>query len=281
MWASATWPPRPWGVRASPTHSAVWGAASVFFSNFIYNGGMDKRKLIIALRIILGVATVAALVRQFNLGSGGSPANFFSYFTNLTNILLVFVYLSGAWTLLQKRQPSVKQEMLRGGSVVFILVVGFVYEALLRNGPEPLQSWSNLVVHYINPVMALVDWLVYPPQSKLPKNTWAYWLIYPLAYLFYTLLRGPLAQWYPYNFLSPIEQGGYGGVALYSVGITILFLLFSGLVLKLTRTPAATPAVTKTKAASKAKAPAKKKAAKKVAKQVTKAKAKAKTKRTR
>lgn len=45
---------------------------------------MDKRKLIIALRLILGVATVAALIRQFNLGSGGSPANFFSYFTNLT-----------------------------------------------------------------------------------------------------------------------------------------------------------------------------------------------------
>ncbi|MCW5874129.1 MAG: Pr6Pr family membrane protein [Anaerolineales bacterium] len=252
---------------------------------------MDKRKFIIALRIILGVATIAALIRQFNLGSGGSPANFFSYFTNLTNILLVFVYLSGAWTLIQYRKPTVKQEMLRGGSVVFILVVGLVYEVMLRSSIESLYSWSNLVVHYINPVMALVDWLVYPPQDKLPKNTWLYWLIYPLAYLFYTLLRGPLANWYPYGFLNPIEQGGYGGVALYSVGITILFLLFSALVLKLTRTPVPEPITgvlkfrhnrvpepitIQIKAKTKAKAPAKK-TVKKAAKKATKKTAAKKT----
>lgn len=231
--------------------------------------GMDKRKLIIAIRLILGVATVAALIRQFNLGSGGSPANFFSYFTNLTNIILVFVYFSGAWTLIQNRQPSVKQEMLRGGSVVFILVVGLVYEVMLRSSIESLYSWSNLVVHYINPIMALVDWLVWPPQQKLPKNVWAYWLLFPLGYLAYTLLRGPLANWYPYGFLNPIEQGGYSGVALYSVGITSLFLFFSWIVLK----------ITPKTAVAKAK-PSASKVAKKTAKKVTKKAAK-KTARTK
>ncbi|UYN90185.1 MAG: Pr6Pr family membrane protein [Anaerolineales bacterium] len=234
---------------------------------------MDKRKLIIALRLILGVATVAALIRQFNLGSGGSPANFFSYFTNLTNIILVFVYFSGAWTLIQGRQPSVKQEILRGGSVVFILVVGLVYEVMLRSSIESLYSWSNLVVHYINPIMALVDWLIMPPQHKLPKGAWWYWLIFPLGYLAYTLLRGPLAGWYPYGFLNPIEQGGYGGVAIYSVAITALFLFFSWIVLKLTRTPAGP--VTAKRSASK---PVKK-AAKKATKKATKKTAKTKTRR--
>src|SRR5690606_15948245 len=125
-------------------------------------GPMDKRKFIIALRIILGVATIAALIRQFG-SMGGEVVNFFSYFTHLTNIILVFVYLSGAWTLLQNRKPTVKQEMLRGGSVVFILVVGLVYEALLRRSLGSALTWNNLVVHYINPVMALLDWLIYPP----------------------------------------------------------------------------------------------------------------------
>lgn len=234
---------------------------------------MDKRKFIIALRIILGVATIAALIRQFG-SMGGEVVNFFSYFTHLTNIILVFVYLSGAWTLLQNRKPTVKQEMLRGGSVVFILVVGLVYETLLRRSLGSELSWNNLVVHYINPVMALVDWLLYPPQQKLPKNTWLYWLIFPLGYLLYSLVRGALVNWYPYSFFDPVRQGGYGGVALYSVGITLLFLLFSGLVLKLTRTPAAAPvaatAASKAPVKAKAKAPAKKKAAKKATKKVAK-----------
>ncbi|MCL4258127.1 MAG: Pr6Pr family membrane protein [Anaerolineales bacterium] len=229
---------------------------------------MDKRKLIIVIRLILGVATVAALIRQFNLGSGGSPANFFSYFTNLTNIILVFVYFSGAWTLLQNRQPSVKQEMLRGGSVVFILVVGLVYEVMLRNSIESLYSWSNLVVHYINPIIALVDWLVWPPQQKLPRNVWAYWLLFPLGYLAYTLLRGPLAGWYPYGFLNPIEQGGYAGVALYSVGITGLFLFFSWIVLKITPKTAVAKAE-----------PSAGKIAKKAAKKAAKRTARTKTRR--
>jgi hypothetical protein len=49
-------------------------------------------------------------------------------------------------------------------------------------------------------------------------------MIYPLAYLAYSLIRGPNVDWYPYPFLDPDEVGGYAGVAAMSIGITILFL---------------------------------------------------------
>ena len=47
----------------------------------------------------------------------------------------------------------------------------------------------------------------------------------PAAYLVYSLIRGPIVDWYPYPFLNPDEVGGYGGVAAYAVGIAALAAL--------------------------------------------------------
>jgi hypothetical protein len=55
-------------------------------------------------------------------------------------------------------------------------------------------------------------------------------LIYPMLYLVYSLIRGPIVDWYRYPFLDPDEAGGYLGVALYSVGITVGIGLFSWII---------------------------------------------------
>lgn len=44
--------------------------------------------------------------------------------------------------------------------------------------------------------------------------------LFPLAFLVYTLIRGPLAHWYPYPFLDP-SHGGYGRVVIYSGAIAL------------------------------------------------------------
>lgn len=40
-------------------------------------------------------------------------------------------------------------------------------------------------------------------------------------------------DWYAYPFLNPTEVGGYGGVALYSLGILLLFVGLSWLLRRL------------------------------------------------
>ena len=47
------------------------------------------------------------------------------------------------------------------------------------------------------------------------------WLLAPLAYFAYSLVRGPIAHWYPYPFLDPRSLGGYGRVALYAVVLAV------------------------------------------------------------
>jgi hypothetical protein len=74
------------------------------------------------------------------------------------------------------------------------------------------------------PIVVVLDWLISPPHNRLTIRKALVWLIYPLAYCAYSLIRGPIVDWYPYPFLNPDEVGGYLGVAAYAVGIAVLFV---------------------------------------------------------
>lgn len=64
----------------------------------------------------------------------------------------------------------------------------------------------------IIPLVMVIDWIIDPPQRSFTFRQAAWWLTYPLAVLAYSLIRGPIADWYPYPFLNPDENGGYPGV---------------------------------------------------------------------
>ena len=57
------------------------------------------------------------------------------------------------------------------------------------------------------------------------------WLIFPIVYVVYSLVRGPIADWYPYPFLDPNLDGGAGKVAIMVVVlIPCVVLIAAGLV---------------------------------------------------
>ena len=76
------------------------------------------------------------------------------------------------------------------------------------------------------PIVLVVDWLLDPPSANLTYRQGLLWLIYPLVWIVYTLIRGALVGLYPYPFLDP-DNGGYGSVAVYSVAILFLMVLVS------------------------------------------------------
>jgi uncharacterized membrane protein len=85
------------------------------------------------------------------------------------------------------------------------------------------------------PVVMAADWLIDPPSEALSFRQAAAWLIYPLAWLGYTMLRGSLVGWYPYPFLNPDAVGGYGAVLLYILLILVGALFFIWLLVWLGR----------------------------------------------
>jgi hypothetical protein len=192
---------------------------------------MTKRGLIIGGRLFFGALSLFAIIVQLfrSISLHFSVVSYFSYFTNLSNIFAAVVLIVGAIYLIQYHEPTPREDSIRGASVLAIVIVGIVYFLLLRNEElGGLLGWVNIVVHGVTPVAVLADWLQLPPKTKLGMAQVASWLIYPLVYLVYTLIRGPIAKFYPYPFLNP-AKGGYGTVAIYSIAIFVVFLVFGAL----------------------------------------------------
>lgn len=199
---------------------------------------MNKRNVLVAGRLFFSLLTLAALSAQLvvHIRGGFSVVNYFSYFTNLSNLFAAVVMLIGAAYLGQHREPTPTHDLVRGSSVAGMAVVGIVFSILLRGHDlGSLMPWVNAVTHYVMPMVVVLDWLYAPPKSVLALRQIQYWLIFPLIYLAYILVRGALVGWYPYPFLNPANVGGYGGVILYSLAIIALFLVISWILITLAK----------------------------------------------
>lgn len=180
-------------------------------------------------RLTLAVVTLTAIGQQLllHVGASYSVLNFFSYFTNLSNLFSALVLLVCAIS------PSGRsRDIARYLSAVNMTVVGVVFVLLLRKVDlGALLPWVNVVLHYVMPGAIVLDWLVAPPASKLNKRHVRAAFVFPVIYLLYVLARGASTGWYPYPFLDPANVGGYGIVAAYILGIFAVFLLASWLLL--------------------------------------------------
>ncbi|MFK0074703.1 Pr6Pr family membrane protein [Arthrobacter woluwensis] len=175
---------------------------------------------------LLGLAAVAAQLVELLLRTPpGKVSNFFSYFTIQSNVIVVVV-LAIAAVAAWRGQSARWLDYLRGAATVYISITGVVYSLLLSdidvNTPLP---WVNVALHYTLPTITVIDWLVDLPSPRIELRAALIWLAYPALYLVYSLVRGPLVDWYPYPFLDP-RISGYGQVAIMSVVIAVAAFVF-------------------------------------------------------
>lgn len=94
------------------------------------------------------------------------------------------------------------------------------------------RDWT---LHGVLPAAFLLDWLIDRGKTVLPWRSMLYWLIFPLLYCFYSLVRGPISGWYPYYFLDPGHQGSYAVVALGCAVILVLMLALGSFLILIDR----------------------------------------------
>ncbi|MEV6334720.1 Pr6Pr family membrane protein [Nocardia vinacea] len=85
------------------------------------------------------------------------------------------------------------------------------------------DRWINDVLHRILPIVMVLDWILIPVTLSITRALIGGWLIYPVGYGAYTLIRGPIVDWYPYPFIDPREQGCVSLV----IGLVILTGVFA------------------------------------------------------
>lgn len=183
---------------------------------------MDRRTLVAGCRVVFALLTLAAIAVQATALAGqGSfnPGNFFSFFTIQSNLIAAGVLLAGAVRRRADRSPAL--DLVRGAAVVYMTATGVVFFLLLRNtNVDTAIPWVNSVVHELMPLVVIADWLIDPPGARLAIGQALTWLIYPLAWVVYTLIRGAIVGWYPYPFVDP-ANGGYASVALSCLVIAV------------------------------------------------------------
>lgn len=197
----------------------------------------DKAALI-SYKLVFGLLAFSAVVTEIAvLSERGTfnAANFFSFFTIQNNLLVALVFLLSAAYTMAKRQPRWLSQ-LRAATTVYITIVGLGFSVLLsglENSILTAVPWDNTVLHYIIPVAAVVDFLLDRPQAKLRFASSLLWLLYPIGYLAYSLIRGAITDWYPYPFLNP-SNNGYVGIVVVSVGLLALGVSLTWLACRLT-----------------------------------------------
>lgn len=185
---------------------------------------MNRERWIALFRYGFAALGLAGLTGQYLYNVANipnyQPANFFSFFTVESNIIAVVALLIAATSAWHGDLPRWVQ-YLRGAATIYMTVTGITYSLLLRNvDVDTAVPWVNLVLHYIIPIVMIVDWLIDLPPFRIRVGSAMIWLAYPVAYLAYSLIRGPLVDWYPYPFLDPRPEG-YVPVIVTSIGIAI------------------------------------------------------------
>jgi len=208
-----------------------------------------------AASVLIAAAIIAQAARSISGAIEGgrdvttTVVNFFSFFTILSNVLSVIALAWAAvWFWTRGRRDAAAPEprslaVALACATTYMLVTGVVYNTLLRGIPLPQGTtvpWSNEVLHVVGPLVLAADLFLGPRRRALGWKTILAVLVFPVAWVVYTLVRGPLTTspitgdpfWYPYPFLNPHNfDNGYAGVAVYVVGIAVAISLAAVLVL--------------------------------------------------
>lgn len=159
------------------------------------------------------------------------------YFTNQSNIILTVLFgLLIVFTAIDLRHgikgvPAGAFMPLSMAVLLYILVTGVVYNAVLVPFDGLGYSLPLIMAHIAAPILAILDWILFEEKGTVRWWHGFYWLVYPLFYCVFILLRPiiwPNALFlssggtskYPYFFLNA-DQIGWGMVFVW-IGIMIV-----------------------------------------------------------
>lgn len=149
-------------------------------------------------------------------------AGFFCYYTNLSNLLVVvYELLLGAsghdphgalYRALSS--PTVALTMTLCIYVTHLIFHWVLVPTAKKYGEDGLRAlgagtFGNVWVHYIIPWLTVLQWLLWQDKSGLTLKSALYWLLLPLVYCAFAMLRaksgkpiGRTNDLYPYPFLD-------------------------------------------------------------------------------
>ncbi len=155
--------------------------------------------------------------------------HFFSFFTIIINTGVAVLLLAYYFFPESKLSRWFKNTTNSAAVALYILIVSLIYYTILMNSRPllPIEMVATHILHGYVPLAYLGLWFFKFRNGDLKYSDSFKWVLFPLGYFIYILLRGAVIDAYPYFFVN-VAQIGYPMVLLYAVGILTVFLI-SGL----------------------------------------------------
>lgn len=208
------------------------------------------------LKIGIAIKLIAILASIYGMAMTIENAMSFTYFTNLSNIMIdivLLIFLISDVVSLVSKQPErerknwlyiVKYMMTICITLTFLIYLlilaptsdaGF-FQSYLRNGA------GSLCVHLITPVLAIIDFIMFDYRYQSNYFHAVYAVIPPLCYVVYVVVAatGFGVRWEnmyaPYNFLNFGAETGWFGfdtslMSSETLGIGVFYMIIVLLVI--------------------------------------------------
>jgi hypothetical protein len=177
----------------------------------------------VAAGIIIQLFVTANSPDSFGGSTLNRALNIFAFFTIQANLLV------GATCLLLALRLDRSSTVFAGfrmAGLIGITVTFIVFHVALSRLLD-LDTWAqtaNQFQHTVVPIMTVVGWLAFGPRDLTSRRITLLTILFPLLYIIFTMIRGPLASdWYPYPFVD-VQALGYLRVAINGVWIAVLFI---------------------------------------------------------
>jgi hypothetical protein len=193
--------------------------------------------LVATVAVVLQLVLVVQGHRVLDESNGPDLATrlvrFASYLTIWSNVL---VAVTTALLALEPERDGRVFRALRLDGLVIVFGGGIVHFLLLRPllNLDGADLVADRLLHVVVPLLTLAGWLVVGPRNRIHGSDLGGFLVLPLVWIGYTLVRGALVDWYPYPFID-VGEHGLAEVLLNCVGVAALMLALFGIALQVDR----------------------------------------------
>lgn len=193
--------------------------------------------------MLVALVALSGLWIQFtvSLAKTGSPQaalwTMAGFFTIIGNSIAALLFLAVAL-----RGASAARPGALGGITLITGLIGVVYTLMLRRTEHLVGAGqlANALLHYVMPLLVAAYWLAFAPKGELNRMHPLVWMIIPLAYFPYALVRATSDGRYAYPFID-VTSLGWPHVIVNALVIAVAYLLAGLLLVWLDRMMAPRP----------------------------------------
>ncbi len=200
-----------------------------------------KRRFSDAFETVIIICCLIGILS--NIFRTTSIPSLLSFYTMQSNIaVLTFYFIS---KIIKQFKSDWKNTevyfFFKGAILMIILLTFFVYIVALsptnftmdvNTSSEHVLRLSNIFVHFINPILVLLDYLIFDEKGHFSTKYPFKWLMFPVMYLIYvytysycggTFFGSGGSKKYAYFFLD-VDKIGLSGVIKYLIIIAIVYI---------------------------------------------------------